>query len=330
MALEEVLGKKVNLRDHLELDLGLDSLTRIELLLALQERLNLKVSDEDNMDFFLCQTVEELLNQFKKFIPAASVGGKEQNVLQWNEVLKEMPAEVTLKKIKTSFAWWEIAVNVFFIAVFKVFFKMFFFLRVEGRNHLPPAGPYIICANHTTYLDGLIIFSALPYKTVLNTYFVGYSAILEKGLIQSFIKIGRLIPISVSFNLMEAFKACSFVLRHSKVLCYFPEGQRSIDGKLNEFKKGIGILVKELNVPVVPAYIDGAFNAWPRGRRFPKMAPIKVKFGPMLTSRDLGAEDPAVEKSRMYKHIAKNLQQHISQSFLFSFRSQGNRKNNLA
>lgn len=308
---EEVLGKKVNLRDHLELDLGLDSLTRIELLLALQERLNLKVSDEENMDFFLCQTVEELLNQFKKFIPAGSLGGKEQNVLQWNEVLKEMPSEVTLKKIKTSFAWWEIAVNVFFIAVFKVFFKMFFFLRVEGRKNLPPAGPYIICANHATYLDGLIIFSALPYKSVLDTYFVGYSAILEKGLIRSFIKIGRLIPISVSFNLMEAFKACSFVLRHSKVLCYFPEGQRSIDGELNEFKKGIGILVKELNVPVVPAYIEGAFKAWPRGRRFPRIGPIKVRFGPVLTPQALGAEDAAPEKSSLYKNIARNLQQQV-------------------
>ncbi len=309
---EEIIGKRVNLNDHLELDLGLDSLGRIELLLNLQERLNLKVSDEENMEFFMCQTVSELANQLKKFIPENAREAKDKNAPHWPMILKELPSEGTLHKIKTTFNWWEILINLIFITFFKLFFKIFFFLRTEGRNHLPQKRPYILCPNHSTYLDGLIIFSSLPYSIVLNTYFVGYNAVLEKAPIRSFVKIGRLIPIEVSFNLVEAFKACSFVLRHSKILCYFPEGQRSIDGELIEFKKGIGILVKELAVPVVPVYIEGAFRAWSRGQRFPKLACIKVKFGPIVTPQDLGSTDTSlVEGFDIYQHIAKNLQRQV-------------------
>ena len=74
-------------------------------------------------------------------------------------------------------------------------------------------------------------------------------------------------------------KATSLVLRNKKVLCIFPEGSRSITGELKEFKKGVGILAKELDIKVIPVYIKGAHHAWKPTARLPKPYPVTVIFG---------------------------------------------------
>jgi long-chain acyl-CoA synthetase len=79
----------------------------------------------------------------------------------------------------------------------------------------------------------------------------------------------------------------SYVLRNGKSLLVFPEGGRSFDGELVEFKKGVGILSTELNVPVIPVYIKGAFEALPRTAARPKFREIKVIFGKPMYPSDL-------------------------------------------
>ncbi len=93
-----------------------------------------------------------------------------------------------------------------------------------------------------------------------------------------------------------------------KILCFFPEGQRSITGELNEFKKGIGILIKELNMRVVPVYIEGAFEIWPRGQKFPRLGLIKVKYGPVIEPKTLEFGSFVDKNPEVYKEIAQNLQ----------------------
>jgi long-chain acyl-CoA synthetase len=74
-------------------------------------------------------------------------------------------------------------------------------------------------------------------------------------------------------------KAGAFGLRHGRNLILYPEGERSIDGTPRTFKKGAAILSIHLQVPIVPIAIDGFHDAWPRGKRFQKFAPLKMKFG---------------------------------------------------
>jgi 1-acyl-sn-glycerol-3-phosphate acyltransferase len=68
-------------------------------------------------------------------------------------------------------------------------------------------------------------------------------------------------------------------LRHGRVLILYPEGERSIDGTPKTFKKGAAILSIHLQVPIVPVAIEGFYDAWPRGKRFQKFAPLQIKFG---------------------------------------------------
>ena len=118
-------------------------------------------------------------------------------------------------------------------------------------------------------------------------------------------------PVELSHNLQEALRACRYVLDLQKIVCIFPEGQRSIDGKVGLFKKGAAILIKELDVKAVPVYIQGAFEAWPRTHRFPRLHPVKVKFGNPLELKEL--QESSEKSGEIYKTIAASLQRKVEE-----------------
>ena len=75
------------------------------------------------------------------------------------------------------------------------------------------------------------------------------------------------------------------------MLCLFPEGLRTLDGKIAEFKKGFAILAKASGAKLIPVFIDGAYQAWPRTAKFPRLYPIKVTFGPPVSPDKLKDKD---------------------------------------
>jgi 1-acyl-sn-glycerol-3-phosphate acyltransferase len=95
------------------------------------------------------------------------------------------------------------------------------------------------------------------------------------------------IPVDEDTFLVRALQASAVVLRQGKILCVFPEGERSVDGRVRPFRKGVGILVKALKVPVLPAHISGAFEAWPRGQTWPGIHRLRVRIGPVATPEAL-------------------------------------------
>jgi long-chain acyl-CoA synthetase len=171
---------------------------------------------------------------------------------------------------------------------FLFIFRLFWCLRIKGKELMPSLGPYIICPNHASYLDGFFLFSSLTPRRAINTFFIGQAAIFGHPSIRWTTKLAHLISIDPSVYLIEAMQVASYVLKHNKIICIFPEGARSISKDIGEFKKGIGILVKELDVPVIPVYIKGSHFSWPRGVRFPRFYPIKIIFGRPVHWQELG------------------------------------------
>ena len=97
-------------------------------------------------------------------------------------------------------------------------------------------------------------------------------------------------------RLYGAMQLSAYVLRHNKVLCVFPEGGRSRDGNVKEFKKGVGIIAKELNIPIFPVAIKGTYEMLPPGKRFPRPARISVTIG-----------KPVYPEGKEYDEIVKTL-----------------------
>jgi len=114
-----------------------------------------------------------------------------------------------------------------------------------------------------------------------QTYFSGW------WLPTLFGRLAHAIPIDPETFLGKALRLSSYILRNNRILCIFPEGGRSFDGNLMPFKRGIGILALQHNVPVVPVLIEGTFEALPRGTLWPRPGAIKLSFGKPLYPHEL-------------------------------------------
>ncbi|MBU1871339.1 MAG: 1-acyl-sn-glycerol-3-phosphate acyltransferase, partial [Candidatus Omnitrophica bacterium] len=281
------LNKVVSLNSHLELDLGVDSLGRVELGSGLESILSIEIPQE-LIDSVL--TVKELIIQIERLsrASAALVVSPEQKT--WNQILNQKPPDELLDKIKLNYGLLDKLLTLIFKALFEGFFRVFYSLRVSGRRNIPPSGPYIFCPNHASFYDGFILLSSVPFKCAINLFFIGHAKIFQRPLIKWAVKVARLISIDPVDHLSESLQASRFVLGKNKVICIFPEGARSIAGYVEEFKKGVGILAKELNIPLLPVYIKGSEFAWPRTRKFPRIHPLRIIFGKPVLWHDLGSD----------------------------------------
>ena len=107
----------------------------------------------------------------------------------------------------------------------------------------------------------------------------------------------RVVVLDPDANLLPAMRAGAFGLRHGRVLILYPEGERSIDGRPKAFKKGAAILSIHMQAPVVPVAIEGFYEAWPRGKSFPRIAQLKMSFGdPIHPPPEAEASEAAYEK----------------------------------
>jgi len=108
-------------------------------------------------------------------------------------------------------------------------------------------------------------------------------------------RVLNVIPVDPNTHLLGAMKAGAAGLRRGGILCIFPEGGRSFDGELMEFKKGAAILARELSVPVVPAAIVGAYEVWPRGSNRIRPGKVRIAFGKAYMPEENSAADPYFE-----------------------------------
>jgi long-chain acyl-CoA synthetase len=301
--ISKTVKRPINLDDHLELDLGLDSLARIDLFFELQKLSGFEMDDKTFSDVF---TVRDVLNKLKT---VSSCTLKKEDSINWGKILcAAFNHEVTAKiAIKQTFL--AKSANLLLCLPLQLILQSLFLLKVKGRENIPKSGPVIFCPNHASYLDAPLLAAAIGMPALLRVYFLGYSEYLDHFSLAWAKKLFRLISIDPSSKLADTLKACSFVLRNSKALCVFPEGARSVDGEIKEFKRGVGILVKELNVPVIPVSIRGSYNAWPTHKTLPKPAKVKIIFGKKMSLEDLIADK--VDSIDIYQSIADTLRQEV-------------------
>jgi long-chain acyl-CoA synthetase len=308
--LSKILKKEVRLNDHLELDLGLDSLGRIELLSALQDIVSVGIDDALALELFESRTVRELITKAHAALPEGAFSDLVQrdDAVFWTEVMREMPSAESLARLKMRFDGFDRFVGRIAIWLFKIFTRVLFSVKVRGRAHIPAAGPFVVTPNHATYLDPFFVICALPTEMLLNTYFVGFAVIFRHPLIAWAIKCGRLIPIDTNLDLAETLRICRYVLSQGKILVYFPEGQRSGDGQIKEFRKGIGILMREAHAKALPMYLQGAYETWPRTRKLPRLAPVTIKIGPIVQEE---AGTPVPGGQDIYVTIAEQVKKAV-------------------
>jgi len=167
-------------------------------------------------------------------------------------------------------------------------------IEVEGIENIPREGAYLLCSNHQSFLDPVILLAVLPFRILRRLFAVGTSEIFTPGFMSMVARLVRVVVVDPDANLLPAMRAGAYGLRHDMGLILYPEGERSIDGAPKAFKKGAAILSIHLQVPIVPIAIEGAYESWPRGKPFQRFAPIKVKIGtPMKPPPESTASEEA-------------------------------------
>ncbi|MFG0256756.1 MAG: lysophospholipid acyltransferase family protein [Phycisphaerales bacterium JB043] len=176
----------------------------------------------------------------------------------------------------------------------KLLFESLYAYERLGTRHLPHTGPALIVANHQSFFDPPLIGDCFEDR---QFYPVARSELFEVPLFGSAIAMLNSIPIRQGRVDTSAIKQIIHRLESGHPVLIFPEGSRTHDGTIQPFERGIGVILRRTRVPVIPAAIDGAFDAWPRSRPFPRFfgQRLRVLFGtPIMPGFLPGNPDDAV------------------------------------
>jgi long-chain acyl-CoA synthetase len=281
---------------NVELDLGFDSLARVELLGLAEGRLGTHIDEHKASRIF---TLGELIDAFE-----AATASETAVAGSWKEIIERANTDVHAPYIFDKRPILN-PLGVGAMRALKAFAKMFFRLSYFGLEKLPRTMPFLLCPNHESFLDGPLLVSILPRQVIYNMFILGYSDYWQSALSRRIAEICKIVSIDPNINLVRAMQAGALGLKHGRALLIFPEGTRSIDGHVAEFKKGAAILAYELAIPIVPIGIRGTFEAWARGGRF-RLHPVEIHFGDPIDPRAFGeSEDP-------YAAITEKLKREVS------------------
>ena len=259
---------QIHRESRLDTDLGLDSLTRLDLLLVLENRLGATVPDALLANLETVGNVVELAETFAVDTMKATEGPRAGEKLAFREVPR----------------WYARA----FRAVITGLYKRYFSLECQGLEHIPQGKPYIIMPNHTSHLDTLTVITALGVKAyrlwTLAARDYWFATRLQGWFARTCLNA---LPIEREGNFTEFLRdlrAANEVMVQNNGLLIFPEGTRSLNGDLQPFQPGVlSLLIYGPSVPVIPAYIEGTYHALPKGQNLPKKHPVRIAFGEPLT-----------------------------------------------
>lgn len=188
--------------------------------------------------------------------------------------------------------------------VFLLFFKAYLNYKVVGRENIPKKGAFILAANHSSFLDPVLLGTAchrslnyMAREDLFSNRYFGWA--LRKV---------HVFPVKRNEGDFRAIKESLKKLKEDKPLVIFPEGTRSKDGNLMKGKPGIGFIARKVGVPVVPAYIKGAFEALPGGVDSLRRHPVKVYIGPPI---DFGRNHLNTKDRDVYQAMSDEIMRKI-------------------
>jgi len=265
-----------------QLDLGIDSLAWVTLGLEIQERFAIALSEQA---IARTLTLRDLLQEVDR-APAAETGGQDdrthQLVAEARHWLRPRgPLTMTAGRALHQLA--------------RGLTRLILGLKVEGLAHVPTRGPVVITPNHVSDLDPVAVGGALDGRHVRE---VVWGAIRDRlftnlpGRVLA--RLAHMVPVDDRAP-GASLAVGTEVLRQGHILVWFPEEWRAPDGRLQRFLPGIGRLMLDTDARAVPCYIDGTFEAMPRGARLPRPRQVVVRFGPPVSATELAGPDATPE-----------------------------------
>ena len=287
--LEKVKNKKITPMAHLELDLGLDSLDMVELLTHLETSYGIKGEESIIVNN---PTVEKLANYIKE-----NRGERKFEEINWKEYLNQ-EKNITLPNSN-------IAIHLI-KALLWLPLTLYIRVKKSGIENIPNDRPVIFAGNHQSFLDAFIFGYATPFKYLVNSYSLAKIKHFNKGYLKFLANHSNVVLVDINKNLGEVLQTMAKVLKEGKNIVIFPEGARTRDGEMLEFKKAFAILAKEMEVDIVPFGIRGAYETFPANSKLPKPAQVEIKYFEPISSKDKSYEEIVQEtRDTLIKWVGK-------------------------
>lgn len=273
--LEKIAGRPVRPNEHFELELNLDSLGKIAFISSLGRELGRELDIS-------------LLAQYPTARQLAEALPQQQPAEQNNP--PAVPAPGGLRQPSWTHGFWRL----FITAAMRCLAS----LTAEGSQNLPD-GPCIFAPNHASLLDAFFLIGTLDGQRFRNTYFYAISKFFEGKLRHWFASRHNLIAMEINGDLRQSMSQLALALREGKSVVIFPEGTRSMDGALGEFRPSFAQLAAETGVPVIPVAIRGTYEVLPRWAHYPKFGRrVNISFLPALRPGEVRDDEALCRATR--------------------------------
>ena len=279
-----------NENDHFEIDLSMDSLSKVSLLAYIENTFGINMNEEqiENLNT-LAKLTDYIENNEHTF---------NTTTITWKDILA---TKVDVKLEKPGITQWCT------YTFTKILFGICYRFRFKGSRKLPNT-PCIIVANHRCAIDGFLITYNFSRKINKDTFFFAKEKHWRSKIAQFFARKNNVILMDINKNVRQSLQEMCAVLKKGKNIVIFPEGTRSRDNKMKKFKETFAILSKELNVPIVPVAIAGSESACYGGSIIPKFwkkIDIEV-LEPVMPSADQSVESLRDKVAALIeKHLSK-------------------------
>ena len=265
-------------------ELGIDSLSWVDLTLALQDRAGI---DLDDSAIERVETVRDLLQEAAAAAEARQGRGELKTQLEDPESLLEADQRKALEPpgpVRRSAGY-------LILGPARLLGRLL--MRIEVWGELPPAGPYLIAPRHLSLVDALALLPALDRRRLESLYWAGFEDYLFSGpLARAFSRTARVLPVDPGSAPRRSLALAAACVERGYSLIWFPEGQRSPDGRLQPLRPGIGLVLAAQPVPVVPVWIEGTREVMAPGQRVPRPGRrVRIIIGEPIPPERYGTDE---------------------------------------
>ena len=291
--MSNVPTNQIRSQTDIDTDLALDSIMKVELLLLLENETQKHIPNEIISSV---QTVEDIFSAVRKI---------RSTVFQAEETSDIHPVLINQRGIALKIY------SQLFRTCMYILCHSYFSIRSYGKERIPQGQCYIIAANHSSHLDTVAIMTALGSESrrlqVAGAKEYFFDSKIKSWFFSNFMNV---VPFDRETISLQSLNMSKEILNQDMCLLIYPEGTRSLDGTLQSFKAGLGVLALRTGVPIVPAYIEGTHQAWAKGEKKLRKSKIRVIFGePILYNPEKNLSNR--NQYQQYQEIVANTRSKI-------------------
>lgn len=271
--------RSVGPHQHLITDLRMDSLDMVGLECFIEKTFGIQIVPDEFKAFASVEALTQYVAQNKTRILVEKTN--------WKELLSEGLEDFKVPPMGP--LGWIVD------CLLKITLRPYLKPTIEGLDRVPSDGPFILVSNHQSYLDTFLIVEEFTKKQFKNLRYLTKEEHTPNAFVRFMARRHGVIVLS-KHDVKESIMQMGETLRQGRSLLVFPEGTRTDDGKMNEFRPTFAILSKALDVPVLPVRIDGSFDALPKHHKIIRKRPVRITFLPFAYPKDFKDEYEMTEK----------------------------------